>query len=282
MTIEIKIKSLKFKVGDRVKCLKDFYNMTIGKVYKILDEAIAGNPIAFCVINDKGEKAVWYSIEGDFELVEPWQDEEGDVHEEHIPEPVFTGKYSAGIKAFDEHKIGILPLGNLDSKVEFKSFNSGDILKECAICKEQKWIRKLGFVCAECTDKPLKPEDLKVGMVFEQDNSYVKINKLLKESILIELLFKDGTFGSSYGPRNDFLSSRKLIDKVPPKIVEVEEEVPVYINDWQLKQAQEGAEFPFGCIVSIRKEHDSHIELCKIKRKIKKELNWDWESVEWL
>ncbi len=139
---------------------------------------------------------------------------------------------------------------------------------------------------------PLKPEDLKIGMVFDSIYSYLKIIYIITNRKIIYLIKNKNNddielnFGFSFD-KEDFFSHPhefKLINKVPPKIVEVEEEIPVYIDkiDYE-KLLKEGAVSL--CSMSLYDddvfEEVETIELCKIKRPVKKELNWSWDEGVW-
>lgn len=112
----------------------------------------------------------------------------------------------------------------------------------------------------------------------------------------------DNSLGNSSKNLVEFCEKYKLIEKVPSKIVEVEEEISVYmdkemfedcnspyrthfaIHYWQiLNQIKSNISSIDKYIISEKIEDFlSPIELFKIKGTVKKELNWDWEKGEWV
>jgi hypothetical protein len=155
----------------------------------------------------------------------------------------------------------------------------------------------------------MKPEDLKVGMIFKKEffqegkvNSYYYIFKLHKHSVFYydfidteEAIFICGYLSKelfcNYFQRETSLYRIELIDKVPPKIVEVEEEVPVYIEDKYFQDLKNGFHIFKSVFIetgttSVFLSEDKNcfnnpVELGKIKRTVKKELNWCWEEGCW-
>jgi hypothetical protein len=142
----------------------------------------------------------------------------------------------------------------------------------------------------------MKPEDLKVGMVFEDEQNYYKIFNLNISNIVYYYYFeiKQIKYDSplvlcGHAKKNDFIKCNKLIDKVPHKIVEVEEEIPLYVEECFEKNLHEEIfndpnilDASIMLHLSTSKEKFCRpLELCKIKRTVKKELNWCWEEGIW-
>lgn len=124
---------------------------------------------------------------------------------------------------------------------------------------------------------PLKPEDLKVGMIFSNAINYFKVITIYKKYVFVEILrIDDNEMYCLNEPIETFLRCTKLIDKVPSKIVEVEEEAPIYIENTDYKKLKENDY----CCVSVNNFSTSSdkIELCKIKRTAKKELEFNWDK----
>jgi len=141
----------------------------------------------------------------------------------------------------------------------------------------------------------MKPEDLKVGMVFawrlnnEQISFFKKFICFYKDKVFLEnikfmhecdkIIVSEPELESPQW----FFHNFKLIDKVPPKIVEVEEEVPLFVSSDYLKLLQEGTYSSIQAyIISGNVLDENPVQLCKIKRTVKKELNWCWESGQWI
>lgn len=141
----------------------------------------------------------------------------------------------------------------------------------------------------------MKPEDLKVGMLFEKSyNStmlyqhyYYYIFKITKAYVFV--LIYTGEFMTCQTELASYFcatSGRVLIDKVPPKIVEVEEEVPVYMPKinyecLSIGGSVSGGPYPQLSTYHSYGERNDYVELCKIKRTVKKELNFSWEKGEY-
>lgn len=133
-------------------------------------------------------------------------------------------------------------------------------------------------------------EDLKVGMVFTDIRKcYYKIDKITKRNIYFYVLWPCGGEMRIFQCDKENLIKDyelKLIDKVLPKIVEVEEEVPVYIPNINYDPLMKcgsvsGGPYPQITILELYKNNENYVELCKIKKIVKKELNFSWESGEW-
>lgn len=150
------------------------------------------------------------------------------------------------------------------------SFNK--ITHETILCAEHK-----GY------GRPMQSSELRVGMVFKDGENYRKITNIGE---MVSHLIKfpwDNAKGDCSRNLVEFCEQYKLIEKVPSKIVEVEEEVPVYISqkdyDYFVSKPHKLHVSFFDLKISFEKNDK---ELCKIKRKVKKEFNWDWGEAEWL
>lgn len=147
-------------------------------------------------------------------------------------------------------------------------------------------------------EKKMKVEDLKVGMVFDDGfwldceiKRYAKIFKITEKNILFFYFIENSErlYCSSKSKEHFLKDAIELIDKAPAKIVEVEEEVSVYIKKEDFDMLIDGIpvnglheDYP---VISIHHDHinPGHhrvdvVELCKIKRIIKKELNFNWDT----
>lgn len=144
--------------------------------------------------------------------------------------------------------------------------------------------------------EPLKPEDLKVGMVFESNSNetsykYHKIFNIINEQIFCYILSDREaiTYDCCAFPKKTFLNKRKLINKVPPKEIEVEEEVSVvlYKELYQKLKIQgyllstDLVGYGDGVFLNIGHQYidvDKYVELCKIKRPVKKLVEFNWST----
>jgi hypothetical protein len=263
------VEKRKFKVGDKVRCIDNKngkLSLTLNRIYKVNyitdDETMIG-------ISNDNNLSDGYDVKR-FELIE-----------ESTICPVCKGKaaiLSPGLISCESN-----------CKQPIKDFSEvKNPLKDAQLSEKHiKWLKEQEEFPIICP--PLKPEDLEVGMVFEWVTYYSKIINIYKNNIFIEMMRKDDNeMHCNYYPIDTFLKFNKLIDKVPPKIVEVEEEVPIYMDKENFKRLQEE-----GYINSLKainflnisiegyKFFDGSVELCKIKRTVKKELNWSWDEGVW-
>lgn len=140
----------------------------------------------------------------------------------------------------------------------------------------------------------MNTKDLKVGMVFNYvaAGDFAKIFKIFEDRVFYYQFTSHGHFDCQSTDGGVFLQFYTLIGKVPPKIVEVEEEVPVYISKRGFDSITQFSSilvndanlynFDETYVLSIDRNLIKYpLELCKIKRKIKKELNFNWDSGDW-
>lgn len=137
----------------------------------------------------------------------------------------------------------------------------------------------------------MKPEDLKVGMVFDDEDSYIRLVNKIRNDFVYDILSKTENSIKLLCGNNFPCFYYKLIDKVPPKIVEVEEEISVWICE-NLEEDFFHEKEKITAIISKEDpteslpEWDYHNTLFyekigKIKRTVKKELNFNWDKGEY-
>lgn len=125
--------------------------------------------------------------------------------------------------------------------------------------------------------------DLKIGMIFSNENAicgetiFYKIFNIIGETIFY-YFFHPFEFCCNTKLSYLFIEDLKLIDKVYSKIVVIEEEVSVYINPCHLEELLRSGANPYGSQLFLTKQFEFQVELCKIKRKVKKELEFNWEK----
>ena len=353
---------MKLKVGDSVRSILPPHRgyLTVGKIYKII-KIKNYEYQEFFIIDDKGNEDGWGFPNSYFELIEPFKDEEGDVHEDKPTRGYQCGNTKDAKAQIYDGKKWVEPCKHKQIPALCKECIEEDLedLREKGLCEHQNingecdecekssslfsagWpkckkcnqyfnipsheenvcrvcskefpleeslksagmslhigtpkIKQCGcayypecdliFKCSECTDKPLKAEDLKVGMVFEDKEIYYKLLFYYLDYFFVARnhKFYEPQLKSDSIHKDYFIKHCRLIDKVPPKIVEVEEEVevfcPVYdLSEYSVKPyIQAFKRTPNG----IPADKEKEFELCKIKRKFEKELNWDWEMGQW-
>lgn len=141
----------------------------------------------------------------------------------------------------------------------------------------------------------MKEEDLKVGTILHKDDRYFrifkKVNNLNSWPYLCEIMTLEyGIYDCISSNLNIFCKGNfEIVDKVPAKIEEVEEEVSVYVNKSSYDKIFIIPENEYVKIDSTLRVGESavfmsdalYIELCKIKRKVKREVNFSWEKNLW-
>lgn len=156
----------------------------------------------------------------------------------------------------------------------------------------QQNVDKITFIMHK-DDLKMKEEDLKVGMVFVSTNYkeeiYIKITNIDDKNISYMIFYNSKFMGNFINknilPIKCFIESNelqktKLIDKVPAKIEEVEEEIPIFIEKDEYDKLKD-ENFYCAYVKNFNSSFDNRTELCKIKRKVKKELNFSWEKNLW-
>lgn len=252
---------MKFKVGDKVRCINHKGNISIGDELIVKNtENDFGFPLSVTYYNKDNHSISFYNLESCadyFELVEDWKDEEADVHHDK-PNKTITITLPDSPYNLEKHLI-------------------------------KKSIKEYGSF--------MKPKDLKVGMVFKSNGDvWIHIIEILETSIIYKIytsiFYEDISYFHTV-TIIDFINTiseygYKLVDKVPSKTIEVEEEVPVYIHKNSYDKLIHGITTYTPLSISKIRLEDGKIsekieiiELCKIKRKVTKEVNFNWQSGEW-
>lgn len=316
---------MKLKVGDRVKYTEETLNLgqgifiTNGDIFKVIGEYSGPSYIRNKVKVSKSEVTYWLSVNS-IELVPPVKDEEGDVQEEKdgllfscgceinkVENKTIENKCPEHSEAEDKQEFDALPCNcyfhgdkpytcvKHRAKKQFeesiksaaKSLHIGTPrIKQCGCAYYSEC--DIFYKCSECEGKTLKPEDLKVEMMFSYKTNFYKIMKISQDTVFFFYVYKDELDCSSY--RIEFIiqwfkeDKIKLIDKVPPKIVEVEEEIEVFchvddLSHYSLKPYIQAFK---RTVNGIPADKEKEFEFCKIKRTVKKELNWDWNEGIWV
>lgn len=163
----------------------------------------------------------------------------------------------------------------------------------------QQNVDKITFITHK-DDLKMKEEDLKVGTILYHNRIlsdcsiipfelYWKIFNITNEKYFLYALYIDKENGNDFTclSRIKYMIIRgineniyKIVDKVPAKIEEVEEEIPIFIEKDEYDKLKD-ENFYCAYVKNFNSSFDNRTELCKIKRKVKKELNFSWEKNLW-
>jgi hypothetical protein len=141
-------------------------------------------------------------------------------------------------------------------------------------------------------------EDLKVGMLLKKkfntmDNviEYIKIFNILNDIVYYYSYIIDSVYPQSmqcYSLTKVLINGvYNIIDKVPSKIEEIEEDITLYANDSEIEFIKNNTHVSYSIVVCNTKYGTGHenfpinTELCKIKGKVEKTLEFDWEIGEY-
>jgi hypothetical protein len=140
-------------------------------------------------------------------------------------------------------------------------------------------------------------EDLKIGMVLKRDfkdiggiEEYIKIFNILNNNVYYYSYILDSIYQEMqcYSNTKDLIISIfKIAEKVPSKIEEIEEDITLYANDSEIEFIKNNTHVSYSIVVCNTKYGTGHenfpinTELCKIKGKVEKTLEFDWEIGEY-